>query len=158
MDAQIKAHVTFYDVLHGFRAKWGCWTAIIEAKLLQQLAGLEQSMLFHAFLDLGKAYDALDRERALEIFDPPQLLGSTNGRSKTEWILWGTFCCRQRSHSGRRDLPDAFYLVGDAVVQYWLSLVSDTGEDANTGGVGLNAVKRATLFYADDGAISSRDM
>ena len=40
-------------------------TAALEAKLLQQLMAMREAVLFEVFLDLRKAYDALDWERAL---------------------------------------------------------------------------------------------
>ena len=51
-------------------------TATLEAKLLQQLASLREEVLYVIFLDLHKAYDALERSRCLEVLDgydvPPQ--------------------------------------------------------------------------------------
>jgi len=53
IDARIKAKVEFFhDVLHGFQAKRSTGTAIIEAKLLQQLATIDQVPLYKVFLDL----------------------------------------------------------------------------------------------------------
>ena len=59
--------IELHDALHGFRAKRGCGTGIMEAKLVQQLAYREQCPLFGIFLDLRKAYDAMDRGRCLDI-------------------------------------------------------------------------------------------
>ena len=56
-----------HDVLHGFRKGRGTRTATLEAKLLQQLAAMREEVLYVTFLDLTKAYDALDRSRSLEI-------------------------------------------------------------------------------------------
>ena len=56
-----------HDVLHGFREGCGTGTATLEAKLLQQLADMREEVLYVIFLDLTKAYDALDRSRSLEI-------------------------------------------------------------------------------------------
>jgi hypothetical protein len=61
--------VEFHDALHGFHAFWGTGTAIIEAKLIQQLASIHQVPLFEIFLDLCKAYDTLDHECTLEILE-----------------------------------------------------------------------------------------
>ena len=57
--------VTYHDALHGFRAGRGTGTATLEAKLLQQLAAMREEVLYVIFLDLTKAYDALDRSRCL---------------------------------------------------------------------------------------------
>ena len=53
----------------GFVKKKGCGTAVLEAKLAQQLAYLRQTPLNTIFLDLRKAYDAMDRERCIEILE-----------------------------------------------------------------------------------------
>jgi hypothetical protein len=39
----------------------------MEVKLLQQLAWVDQEPLYQIYLDLRKAYDALDRRRCLKI-------------------------------------------------------------------------------------------
>ena len=57
--------ILLHDALHGFRQKRGCGTGIMEAKLVQQLAFIEQSPLYGLFLDLRKAYDAMDIGRCL---------------------------------------------------------------------------------------------
>ena len=59
--------IQLHDVLHGFREGRGTGTATLEAKLLQQLAAMREEVLYVVFLDLTKAYDALDRSRSLEI-------------------------------------------------------------------------------------------
>ena len=61
--------ITYHDALHGFRAGRGTGTATLEAKLLQQLAAMREEVLYVIFLDLTKAYDALDRSRSLEILE-----------------------------------------------------------------------------------------
>ena len=66
LDGRLKG-VALHDSLHGFREKRGCGTGIMEAKLLQQLATIEQCPLYGIFLDLRKAYDAMDRSRCLLI-------------------------------------------------------------------------------------------
>jgi Reverse transcriptase (RNA-dependent DNA polymerase) len=70
MDTRLKASIRFHEMLHaGFRAERGTGTAILEAKLFQELASAEQQALFMVFIDLRKAYDSLDRTRALHTFE-----------------------------------------------------------------------------------------
>ena len=65
----LTASITFQDFLHGFRAGCGTGTATLEANLLLQLSALMEEVLFVIFLDLQKAYDALDMSRCLEILE-----------------------------------------------------------------------------------------
>ncbi len=66
MDLQLEA-IVLQDSLHGCLARRGMGTGIIEAKLAQQLAHLEQMPCFGVFIDLKKAFDAMDQGRCLEI-------------------------------------------------------------------------------------------
>ncbi len=61
--------IDFHDCLHGGLPKWGTGTASIEAKLAQQLAWRDQCPLYVIYLDLKKAYDAINRGRMLEILE-----------------------------------------------------------------------------------------
>ena len=47
----------------------GTGTATLEAKLFHQLAALREEFLYVIFLDLHKAYGALDRSKWLEILE-----------------------------------------------------------------------------------------
>ena len=69
LNCRLTASINFHDFLHGFRAGCGTVTATLESKLLQQLAALREEVLYLIFLDLHKAYDALDRFRCLEILE-----------------------------------------------------------------------------------------
>ena len=62
IDHRLDAFV-LHDSLHGCRNKRGIGPAIIEAKLAQQLAYLELMPFYSVFLDLRKAFDAMDRDR-----------------------------------------------------------------------------------------------
>jgi hypothetical protein len=64
MDRQLNV-LPLHEVLHGCRSGRGMGTAILEAKQAQQLAHLEQEPFYGVFLDLKKAFDAMDRERCL---------------------------------------------------------------------------------------------
>jgi hypothetical protein len=58
-----------HDSLHGCRNKHGTGTAIIEAKLAQQLLYLKLKPFYGVFLNLRKAFDAMDRERCILILE-----------------------------------------------------------------------------------------
>ena len=82
MDRHLQG-VQFHDCLHGFLKGRGTGTATMEVKLAQQLAFLEQEALYGVFIDLHKAYNAMDRERCLEILagygvGPPTCSCSSN--------------------------------------------------------------------------------
>ncbi len=62
-----------HDSLHGCCNKRGMGTAIIEAKLAQQLSYLELKPFYSVFLNLSKAFDAMDRERCIMIWRATEL-------------------------------------------------------------------------------------
>ena len=55
--------------LHGCCNHLGTGTAIIEAKLAQQLSYIELKLFYGVFLDLRKAFNAMDQERCLFILE-----------------------------------------------------------------------------------------
>ena len=69
LNRQITSSTAFHDFLHKFQAGRATGTTTLEAKLLQQLAGLIEEFLYVIFLDLYKGYDALERSRCLEILE-----------------------------------------------------------------------------------------
>ena len=69
LNRRFTSSITYHNVLHGFRAGRGTGTATLKAKMLQQLAALREEVLYVIFLDLTKAYDALDRSRCLDILE-----------------------------------------------------------------------------------------
>ncbi len=60
-------NVEFHDSLHGFWAGRGTGTAIIKAKLAQQLAFHKQAPLYGVFIDLRKAFNSMDQGRCLKV-------------------------------------------------------------------------------------------
>ncbi len=61
IDHRLEA-ITLHDSLHGCCSKRGTGTAIIKVKLAQQLSYLELRPFYNVFLDLRKAFDAMDWE------------------------------------------------------------------------------------------------
>jgi hypothetical protein len=66
MNLRLEA-IILHNSLHGCLTLHGMGTRIIEAKLVQQLAHLEQTPFFGIFIDLKKAFDAMDRGHCLKI-------------------------------------------------------------------------------------------
>ena len=66
MDNCLKV-LNYHDFLHRFLAGRGTGTTTTEVKLAQQLAYIEQVPLYGVFIDLCKAYEAMDRRRCLKI-------------------------------------------------------------------------------------------
>jgi len=60
-------NISLHYSLHACLAEQGTGTRIIEATLAQQLAHLEQEPIFGVFINLQKAFDAMDRGRYLTI-------------------------------------------------------------------------------------------
>ncbi len=66
MDTRLNG-IPLHKSLHGCRDGRGTDTAVMEAKLAQQLAHLEQVLFYGIFLDLKKVFDSTDCERCLLI-------------------------------------------------------------------------------------------
>ena len=63
LNRRFTAAITYHEFLHGFRAGRRTGTATFEIKLLQQVAALWEAILHAIFLNMHKAYGALDRSR-----------------------------------------------------------------------------------------------
>jgi hypothetical protein len=166
IDGRLKAAISFHDALHGFRPGRGTTTAIIEAKLFQQLASIQQVPVFEIFLDLKKAYDTLDRARTLEILERYGVGALTIQLLRRFWDRQ-LVVAKQGGHFGaafpatrgvtQGDIvsPTIFNIVVDATVRYWLTLVLDDGSEFE--GLGRTVQEQLVLFYADDGLLASRN-
>jgi hypothetical protein len=167
INARIQASVQFHDSLHGFRAERGTGTAIIEAKLAQQLALVAQVPFYEVFIDLKKAYDMVDRGRTLTIL---RQYGVGQGALGLIQAFWDSqqMVARQAGFHGEAFMatrgvtqgdplsPTIFNIVVDAVVRYRLSLVLDGAESDD--GIGRSVAEQLVLFYADDGLVASRNV
>jgi hypothetical protein len=80
MDTQLN-RIPLQKSLHGCCNGHGIGTAVMKAKLAQQLAHLEQVPFYRVFLDLKKAFNSMDRERCLLI------LGGYGVGQKMIWMI-----------------------------------------------------------------------
>ena len=67
VNSWLQSSIVLHDVLQSFIQGRGTGTAIMNAKLDQQLAGIVHEPLFQVFIDVMKAYNSLDRGRCMEI-------------------------------------------------------------------------------------------
>ena len=94
------SEIEVHDSLHGFRAKRGCGTGIMEAKLAQQLAFVEQAPLFGIFIDLRKTYDTMDWDRCIDICVEAGV-GPNAVRLVINFWEGGNLYCRAARYYGR---------------------------------------------------------
>ena len=130
LNLRFTSSITFHDVLHEFRAGRGMGTTTFKAKLIQQLAAMREEVLYVIFLDLTKAYDALDRSRCLEILEGYGVGPGARGLLTTYWRRL-TMVARAGGYygeafKGARGVtqgdplsPTIFNVVVDAVVRHW---------------------------------------
>ena len=63
------AYIAYHDSLHVFRAGFSTGNATLKVKLIQQVTAMREEFLHTIFLELHKAYNALDRFRCLDILE-----------------------------------------------------------------------------------------
>ena len=142
---QLTTTITYHDALHGFWAGRGTGTATLEAKLLQPLVARREEVLYVIFLDLTKAYDALDRSRRLETLEGYGV-GQQVRRLLQECWSKSTMVAMERGYygtgfKGERGVkqgdplsPTIFNVVVDAVVRHWVNLSVEEAETRGSRG------------------------
>ena len=163
MDKRLKV-VQFHDSTHCFMGGRGCRTAGLEAKLVQQFAQIEQHLLYIVFVDLKKAYDAMNQERCVEILRAygvePKMLGLIQ-------YFWdkAVLVCRSSGRyglpfkayrgvtQGGPLLPKLFNIMVDAIVCEWLR--EELGDKAARDEIGATIRLFVALTYANDSHIVS---
>jgi hypothetical protein len=130
MDLRLEA-IVLHDSLHGCLALQGTGTGIINVKLAQQLAHLEHTPFFGVFIDLGKAFDAMDCNRCLEILALHGVGPKMLRLIQNFWDLM-TNVCQAKGNYGRPFkagrgvtqggplLAKLFNIVIDTVVWEWM--------------------------------------
>ena len=128
LNHRLIASITYHNFLNGFRSGCGTGTTTLEAKLLQKLAALRKKVLYMIFLDLQKAYDALDRSRCLEILEGYGMVPRSFCLLQTYWgwlrmiakaggCYWLEFqVSRDVTQGGGGVSPTIFNVVLDVVV------------------------------------------
>ena len=139
LNRRFTSSITYHDALHGFREGRCVGTATLKAKLLQKLAAMREEVLYVIFLDLTKAYDALDRSRCLEILEGYGVGPNVRRLLNTYWCRL-TMVARSGGYystafKGERGVtqgdplsPTIFNVMVDAVVRNWVNGLVDEAE------------------------------
>ena len=118
------------------------------------------------FLDLHKAYDALDRSRCLEILEGYGVGPRARRLLQTYWrrltvvaragSYYGTAFKGERGMTQGDPLsPTISNVVVDAVVRHWVTGVIVDAEEQ--GELGKEGIHQAALFCVDDGVVALSD-
>jgi hypothetical protein len=159
--------IKLHDSLHSCRNKRGMGTAIIKAKLAQQLLYLEFKPFYGIFLDLRKAFDAMDWEQCI------MLLEGYGVGPRMIWLIRGYWrdaimVCRAAGYYGAALKASCgvtqggplsaklFNIMVDAVVWEWMCQLEQDGDYNKEQAVELTATFFA-IFYVDNAYLASRD-
>ena len=69
IDWCLEDSIEFHDVLHGYRERRNTVPVTLEVKILQNIAGMCQAVLYKIYFDMHKMYNALDWGCALAILE-----------------------------------------------------------------------------------------
>jgi hypothetical protein len=161
--------IALHNSLHGCRNGRGTGTAVIEAKLTQQLVHIKQAPFYGVLINLKKSFYAMDQEWCLLILE-----GHGVGPNMRRLIR--SFCDEAKNvcqATGNYDTPfkagrgvtqggplsaKLFNIMVDAVVREWMQLLQD---EMNLEGGELDKIMVMetlfVIFYIDNAYIALRD-
>ena len=153
IDLRLAHGIQFHDALHGFRKGRGTGTAILHCRLEQEQALMKGETLYQIFLDLTKAYDTLDRERSLAIFEEYGIGPSVRSLLRNFWHAL-SLCPKQGGYYGRKLIDSQRGVTQGGITS---AILFNIIVDAVVRGFAHRYPKISRAFYADDGRLASVD-
>ncbi len=159
--------INLHDSLHGCHHNRGTVTAIIKAKLAQQLSYLELRPFYGVFLDLRKAFNAMDREQCPMVLEGygagPRMIRLIPGFWRNAIMVcraagnYGTaFKAGRGVTQGRPLSAKLFNIMVDAIVQEWFHQLW-LGREYNEMEFAEYTATLFAIFYVDDAYLASWD-
>jgi hypothetical protein len=166
IDHQLDA-IELHGSLHGCCSKRGTGTTIIKVKLAQQLLYLKLKPFYGVFLDLWKAFDAMDKERSIMFLE---------GYGAGPWMIWpirgywrdAIMVCQAAGNYGTAFKAGCgvtqggplsakiFNILVDAVVWEWMQQLEEDG-DYEEEEVAEYMATFFAIFYVNDAFLASQD-
>jgi hypothetical protein len=166
MDTRLN-RIPLQESLHGCRDGRGTGTAVMEAKLAQQLAHLEQVPFYGIFLNLKKAFDSMDCECCLLILGgygvgPKMIRLIRNFWENAKMVCrvsvnYGTpFQAGRGITQGGPLSAKLFNVLVDTVAQEWMRELRE-GSALKPDEINRLMASFFTIFYVNDGYLASCD-
>ena len=128
--------------------------------MLQQNIYMKETVLYAIFLDLRKAYDALDRDQCIDILSGYEVGPRTIRILQTYWVglqvaakAGGRYLPALQSHygvtQGKPLSPMIFNVFVYAVIRHWVTAVLGGQEGTGQEGLETSILSLSLLLYAN---------
>ena len=168
INTRLRASLHIHDVLHGFRYGRGTGTDIMELKLSQELARIDQDPLFLVFMDLRKVYNTVDRDHLLITLEEYGVGPRMCGLLETFWefqhvvprqkgLHGPAFPVTRGTTQGGLVSLTLFNVVVYNVIRTWMKIMVEDQRVAHDGLV--ETIWRCLgAFYANNSMVGSRGL